>query len=334
MTELALVGAAHIHSPAYIDTILSHPQIQVRYVWDHDAGRARSAADRLGARVIDSLDRIWRDERIVGVISCVETRRQPDVLLGAIDAGKAIFAEKPMTRTWTDARAIAAKASAAGTVFQTGYFLRYHPSIRSMRDAVLAGSFGRVNRIHARLTHPGALDGWFDSEWAWMADASKGGPDAFHDLGIHLVDLMMWINGPIDRVIYDTDAAVARYPGMDTSGAGLVKFANGSLGLIETSWADQETPSSLAIEGTEGSVYLGSDHASAHGPVATRHDWSNVGTLSMSAREGLAPFLDRLSGRPANLVDIRDAAQTIAVMDAFSTARRQSAWASVPRNPA
>lgn len=329
MTDLALIGAAHIHTPAYIDVVRVREDTSVKLVWDHDHDRAQVAAHQLGARCVEKLGDIWNDPRIAGIIVCTETNRHEDILHQAIEAGKAIFVEKPMSRTSPGAFAIADKAARAGIIFQTGYFLRYHPSIRAMRDAVHAGFFGRANRIHARLAHPGALDGWFDTSWQWMADANEAGPDAFHDLGIHLVDLLAWIGGPIDRVIYDTDAAVGMYPGMDTSGAGMVRFASGALGVLEASWADAATPSSIAIQGTAGYCYLGTDHLAVHGPVKSRMDWSGLPALDLDAGGGLAPFLDVLAGKEADLVNVHDAARTIAVMDAFTRSKLRGAWSNV-----
>ncbi len=50
MIQVALVGAAHIHTPGFVQRVKARAGLQVKYVWDHQAGRARQQAEALGAR--------------------------------------------------------------------------------------------------------------------------------------------------------------------------------------------------------------------------------------------------------------------------------------------
>ena len=74
MIDVALVGAAHIHTPNFVRKMSERDDINPKYVWDHDAARAAKNAEQLGAEVAE-LDRIWADDAIEGVVICSETNR-------------------------------------------------------------------------------------------------------------------------------------------------------------------------------------------------------------------------------------------------------------------
>src|SRR5579871_2359314 len=121
--QIALVGVAHIHTPGFIKRLKDRPNLQVKYVWDHDAERAQSRAGELNAQVVD-LATIWNDASVGAVIICSETNRHEELVLPAAAAKKDIFAEKPLGITAADAYKMADAIDAAGVKFQTGYFKR------------------------------------------------------------------------------------------------------------------------------------------------------------------------------------------------------------------
>lgn len=328
-STVALIGTAHIHTPQYVDLLRSRDDVTVALVWDHDSQRAREAATQLSAEAITDVDRIWADARIQGVVICSETALHPPLVKSAISASKAIFVEKPFALTAADALPLAHAIEQGGNLFHTGFFLRHHPSVKRLHAAATNGEFGRISRIHASLSHGAALDGWFDNDWKWMVDPAALGPDAFFDLGVHLIDLLKWFCGPINRVIYDSNALLNRYPGVSEFGIGMVAFEGGQFGVIETSWIDDGTPTALTINGTKGSATLSTTGFTVRGQASSRTSWQDIPALTLSASEGLASFLDALSGKPAELVSASDAAETAAIVDAFVTSRHSGSWANV-----
>lgn len=101
--DLALVGAAHIHTPNFIRRILTRSDVRVKYVWDHDFGRAQRRAAELDAVAVGELAPIWQDELIKGVIICSETNRHEPLVMEAVAARKHLFVEKPLGMGHDDA---------------------------------------------------------------------------------------------------------------------------------------------------------------------------------------------------------------------------------------
>ena len=86
--ELALVGAAHIHTPGFIKRIQARNDVRVKVVWDHDAARAELRAADLDAATVADPAAIWDDAAITGVIVCTETDRHEPLVTAAAAAGR------------------------------------------------------------------------------------------------------------------------------------------------------------------------------------------------------------------------------------------------------
>ena len=105
MTQVALVGCAHIHTPGFIKRLQARDDVTVAAVWDHDAARAQQRAAELGAPVVTDLAAVWDNPAISAVIICSETDRHLPLVLAAAHAGKHLFVEKPLGLGAADADA-------------------------------------------------------------------------------------------------------------------------------------------------------------------------------------------------------------------------------------
>src|SRR5437763_4611036 len=106
VTQVALVGCAHIHTPNFVKRLQARDDVRVAAVWDHDAARARRNAEAFGIEPGD-LGAIWRDSAIAAVIICSETDRHEELVAAATAAKKHLFVEKPLAITARDAYAMA-----------------------------------------------------------------------------------------------------------------------------------------------------------------------------------------------------------------------------------
>jgi predicted dehydrogenase len=327
MTTVALVGAAHIHTPDFVKRLLARDDVQVKYVWDHQSERAQQRAGELSAQVVDAADAIWADPAVEAAIICSETNRHEGLVLAATAAGKHVFVEKPLGMGAEDAYRMADAIEQAGVLFQTGYVLRGVPVHRFLRTQIQAGNLGRVTRVRMSNCHAGSLKGWFDSEWRWMADPQVAGCGAFGDLGTHHLDIMLWWMGDPLRVTADVDVATGRYGDCDEYGEGLLKFEGGAIGVLASSWVDVANPVPLLISGTAGHAYVAKGEfyfQSEHVPGADgREPWTD---LPDPWPHALDLFLDALTGQEVSLVGAREAAVRSAVMEAMYEASRTKTW--------
>jgi predicted dehydrogenase len=326
--QAALVGAGHIHTPGFIKRLQARDDVAVRWVWDHDAGRAALRAEELRAQVAGDARRIWEDPNITVVVICAETDRHELLVLEAAAAGKHMFVEKPLGLGAQDAYRMAAAIEQAGVLFQTGYFMRGSPAFRFIQTQLKAGTFGHVTRIRMSNCHAGSLKGWFDTEWRWMADLAQAGVGGFGDLGTHILDIMLWLLGNVTRVTADIDVATGRYGDCDEFGEGLLKFESGVTGSLAAGWVDVANPVSLVLSGTQGHASLVNGQLFFQSDCVPGADGKQPWTeLPEPWPHAFELFLDAAAGKEnVPLVGAREAAYRSAVMEAMYRAAREHTW--------
>lgn len=337
--QVALVGCAHIHTPGFVQILKKRADVKVKCVWDHDAERAKKWAAELGAPVVQDVSAIWSDPQIKAVVICSETDRHEQLIVAAAKAGKHIYAEKPLGMGAKDAYAAAKAIEEAGVLFETGYFMRGDPKIQFLREQLAKGAFGKVTRVRGSNCHSGALEGWFDTDWRWMADPKVAGIGAFGDLGTHSLDLLLLLTGNVTKTTAALSAGTARYPGCDEGGEGMLLFENGTLGSLAAGWDDVANPVTLEISGTEGhatiiegNLYFQSKHVQG---ADGKQPWKQ---LPPQWPAPLEMFLDAVNGKKdVPLVTAAEAAYRSAVMEAMYQAAQSPdgpKWLNVPKEPA
>jgi predicted dehydrogenase len=332
-TTVALVGCAHIHTPGFVKTLQNRSKtIRVAAVWDHDSARAGRWARDLASAVVHDAGEVWRDPAINGVIICSETDRHEQLVLAAAAAGKHLFVEKPLGLGSRDANLMADAIERAGVTFQTGYMMRGWPPVLFLREQIRRGTFGKITRARASVCHAGALKGWFDTDWRWMADVKQAGVGAFGDLGTHGLDILIWLLGEGDSVTATLDVGTARYPDCDETGEAVMRFKSGAIGTLGAGWDDLANPLQYQISGTE-----------AHAAIINDELYFTCPKLGMEGKQPMKSedlpngwphafelFLDALEGKPdPMLVSVRQAAYRCAVMEAIYASARDRKWVMV-----
>jgi predicted dehydrogenase len=325
--ELGLIGCAHIHVHDAVAAIEARGDVRCAAVWDPEPGRAAPIAARLGAPVRD-LDAILGSPAVAAVLVLSETAGHPALIDAIAAAGKDLFVEKPLAIDPGEAAGAAARIAAAGVRFDTGYFLRELPTVIDMRDAVAAGSLGRIVRSRGRLVHDGALRGGF-AGFEWMLDRARAGWGGLGDLGVHLVDAIGWITGQraesASAIAGDLTGA-----GIDDHGAALLSLDGGAIAAIEAGWVERAGPVTIELHGTGGSARLrGGDLEIEAG--GERRSMSSA--AAPASADGFNRFFDVLAGRRdrRDLVPAAVAADHCAVIDACYRSARSGRRVSVDR---
>ncbi|WP_214401895.1 Gfo/Idh/MocA family protein [Pseudonocardia lacus] len=345
MIRLAFVGCAHIHTRDFVERLRRRAdvesfrwRVQVAAVWDHDRARAERVAAALGpaTAVRTELREVLDDPAIGSVVIASENVRHTELVAACVRAGKDVFVDKPLAVTAADAHLLADLIDGSGVTFQTGYLRRAEPAVRFLRDEVRRGNLGTVTGARVRIAHGGALDGWFDDEWRWMADPAEAGFGGFGDVATHAVDLLCWVLGdrsPVARVTAAVGSLTDRRPGCDEFGEGLLVFDDGVIAAVAGSWVDPGAPVSVEVAGSHG-------HATfAHGELRYRSDHVD-GADGRRVWTDLPPplphafdlYLDALLGHPVDaLVSAGEAADRVAVMEAMYAGAEQGRWVAPAR---
>jgi predicted dehydrogenase len=320
MQTTAFLGVAHIHTPGFIKTINNRDDVRCKHVYDRDHERAQKRAGELDAQVAPDLDTVLNDAEITSVVICSETAFHADLVPRAVAAGKHLFVEKPLSNSVEEADAMQAAIEKAGLVFQTGFFMRSDPKVRFLKQEVEAGNLGTITRARYTNCHSGALGGWFDTQWRWIADADLAGGGGFADLGAHALDILLWTLRPtcgaVKNVAGMVGTATKRYGDIDEYGAGLLQFENGAIAEVEASWVDPKLSAPVEINGTRGQIQIKDGKVFYYSELVEGADGGEWTELPNGGPHAFELFWDKLEEKElaVPLITIDEAAEEARVM--------------------
>jgi len=184
-----------------------------------------------GLRWVGDLEMILRDPAIQAVVFATPHSTHTDQIARAAAAGKHVFVEKPFALTVAEAEASLNAAERAGIVLGVGFNRRFHPSMRLMKQA-MRDRLGTIATLSGEQT---ALHGLALTPEAWRAQATESPGGAMTAIGVHLIDGMIDLNGPIQEVFARVSRRAATVAD-DTTDI-LLRFRNGASGHVFCSTA-------------------------------------------------------------------------------------------------
>ena len=173
--------------------------MQVTATCDRHLERAREFARILGAKhATDRADELIADPALDVLYVCTETSAHPDFVERAAAAGKHVFCEKPLAKSYRDARRMLDAVTAAGVVHQVGLVLRFSPVFGVLEQLMRSDSLGPLLSAHMRGDQFFPIRGHYAS--SWRGDVERAGGGALIEHSIHDVDLFIRLFGDIQRV--------------------------------------------------------------------------------------------------------------------------------------
>ena len=222
----------------------SHPQAELVALCDLDEKRLGETAEELGVeQIYTDVDAMFKKADLDGVSVALPNKLHAPMTIKALGRGLRVLCEKPMARTVREAERMLQAAQKARRNLMINFSYRFSDMSYALKDEVERGAVGDIyfgrTVWHRRRGFPG-FGGWFCDK-----DMAGGGP--LLDLGVHRLDLALWVMDYPEPVAvsgstYDPLARVEarrqRKPyTVEDLACGLVKFANGATLVLEASWA-------------------------------------------------------------------------------------------------
>ena len=194
--EIALIGAGRMGS-LHARNAAASPRFRLKAVADHDEQLAGRLASELGASVA-SYAEILSNPAIRAVIVASSTSSHLENVIAAINAGKAVFCEKPLSLdAGTLASALPEIERSRMPVF-VAFNRRFDPHLRELKRQVDSGAVGALETLHIVNHDPAAPRLEFVPR--------SGG--LFKDFTIHDFDMARWLLGEEPVEVYAAAAAI------------------------------------------------------------------------------------------------------------------------------
>lgn len=256
VTGFAIVGCgiiADIHAQGIRDT----EEAELIAVMDRNPVKAEKLASIYGGRVYADYEELLRQPDIDVVCICTPSGIHPEQTIQAAEAGKHVFVEKPMAIQLDDLQRMQQSCEQQGVLLATVFPRRMSPQARYAREVIRSGRLGRLSLCSAyvKIYRDQA---YYDSA-GWRGTWEMDGGGAMMNQGIHTVDLLQWLVGPVAS-LYGKSKAVLRNIEVEDTAISLLQFKNGAMGLLEiTTTAYQGQGQRLEIHGEKGTLVIEED---------------------------------------------------------------------------
>ena len=150
-----------------------------------------------GFRLAPNYEAVLADPSVDAVVLATPHSMHGAQVVAAAAAKKHIYCEKPFTLTKREAEDAVAAVRKAGVTLALGYNRRIHPEMIKLREMIRTGELGTMLHIEATMTFPNVL---FINPGHWRADKHETPLGGLMPMGVHAVDGMIDLCGPIDHV--------------------------------------------------------------------------------------------------------------------------------------
>jgi len=229
--QVGLIGAGGIGSFHGESMACRVPGARLAAIADPAPGVAERLAASLGCpHATSDPAELLADPSIQAVVIAAPAIAHADLIEAAIDAGKAVFCEKPMALTMADADRAIDSARRAGVPLQVGFNRRFAADFRAAHDVVASGGVGQPHLLRSLTRDPGLADPAVIKPWT-----------IFLETLIHDFDTLRWLNPGAEAVeAYATADALVRPDwkdrGLLDTALVLVRFDNGAMASAEASF--------------------------------------------------------------------------------------------------
>lgn len=204
-----------------------------------------------------SLEEVLKDEHIDFIDICTPNDSHFNIVKEAVKYKKPVYCEKPLSSSYKEALEMTKLIEDSGIKNAVALVYRFVPAIRLIKDELEDGTIGEIIDFKIKLYHKSYLDPNKKKAWR-MSTASGGG--ALLDLGIHLVDVIHFTIGEVERVKAETRIFFEDRTSVDEIASCELHLFNGVRGNLEVSriFADNEESTTFVIYGTKGSIKMNS----------------------------------------------------------------------------
>lgn len=254
--KFGIIGCGIIAS-IHAQGIQKTERAELAAVYDHAHDRAIQFTETYPADVCDSYEELLRRPDIDVICICTPSGLHAEQTILAASAGKHVLVEKPMAIKLEDIDRMIKVCQEKGVMLSTVFPRRMSPQAHYARKLIREGRLGKLSLCSAyvKLYRDQA---YYDSA-GWRGTWELDGGGAMMNQGIHTVDMLQWLAGPVTS-LFARAKAVLREIEVEDTAIVMLQFAGGAMGVIEiTTTAYHGKGQRLEIHGEKGTLVIEED---------------------------------------------------------------------------
>ncbi len=247
-------GIAKTHSLAVYDANIrfSLPyELNLKYI----VTRKPINAPISGVKNVTDIDEVLKDEEIDFIDVCTPNDAHFDIVKKAVQYGKAIYCEKPLAANWEDAMEMARLVKENNVINSVALVYRFMPALTLLKRELEKETIGQIIDFKVRTYHDSYLNE--KKKDTWRTGKNSGG-GALLDLGVHLIDMIQFTMGEIEKVESRTRIYFVERAQVDEIANCDFTLKDGVRGSLEVSriFTERDQTDDYVVYGTKGSIKI------------------------------------------------------------------------------
>jgi predicted dehydrogenase len=209
-----------------------------RLAWCCDADEGRLAAHQAaypGARFTGDVQQLLDDPELDAVVLATPVPTHYELGRRALEAGKHVMVEKPMTWKAQEARELRDLVDQTGLVLMVGHLLRFHPGVEKLRELIDSGELGTVRYVYGNRQNLGVI---------------RPDENALWSLGVHDISVVLHLIDARPVEVWSRGEAYVR-PNVEDVVFGYIKFDTGQVAHLHLSWLDPHKMRKMTVVGSK-----------------------------------------------------------------------------------
>lgn len=325
-----LIGCGSFVRGAYIP-VLNNPRTVVTcsgiYSKSHRSARIVKSLLRYKTKIFKSFEEMAKSG-IKSVLITAPNYLHYNYILESLNNGLDIFCEKPLANTVEEILGLKKVLKESNNILMVGLSERYLDRFKRINYLLGSGMIGEITQVHA--FHNQNISKYIlNSEW--LSDVAKSGGGVVHHAGIHLINILIYLFGKIDKVYAEfSNIKLPKSCGEDTAFCRFV-FKSGVTATLEASCVNMvnSTFEHIIIKGNKGTIVSDALKSNIDIIKNNENNPQSFGCLIESTVDSiyneLAHFYDCVKNRKSPQTDIEDSLETMKVTQAirFSAIERK-----------
>jgi predicted dehydrogenase len=315
---LALVGAGEVAQNFHLPALKNINTVNINAICDKNFSLARAVAERYNIPyVYRDVSELLKNDEVDAVDICTSTDAHLEVALASMESGRDIFIEKPVARNLSETQLIAETAVKNNIKAMVDMNHRFRSDAIMMKNFVSTGEIGEI--FYAKAA-------WLQQKRSksWVEEAEKSGGGVLFDLGITMIDSLLWAFDFIPLKSVHATMFNHLTKNVEDVCIGSLRFANGSIATFETSWTlfSSRTNFQFDIHGSKGVVTVNplvllKSNGVKYSPVPNVFIKNDVSILRKSFEGALKHFLNSVRGIVPVISTIAEAVKRMKVIEAL-----------------
>lgn len=280
IVKVGIIGCGRIANDKHMPALKQIKNAEMKAFFSIHRASAEKAKQEYGtqdARVYDTIDELLADPELDAVCICTPNRTHSDISVRAMRAGKHVMCEKPMAFSSEEVDAMLDAARETGKKLTIGHQNRFRQDTLALKERCARGELGKIYYVRAQATRRRCVPCWGS-----MMDKKLQGGGPLIDIGVHVLDLAMWMMDDFDvdfvtgNVFYELGKRSGE-PNLcgpwdpekntvEDSAVAMIHMKSGAIIMLEASWAlniPVEDEESKVIHGRESHLTLCGTEAGA-----------------------------------------------------------------------